>query len=122
MWGVRMSEGVALRTRVGALLLVCLVLPAATMFGLGATACSETCARRPDHRLDRFKTDADTAPLIGLSRSEVFARLGPPTSPSLQTGGDMNYWLRPQGFCMDGWYLALYLEDDVVVRARVIGG
>lgn len=99
-----------------------LAVSSASFVTATGAACSETCPRKPDHRLDGIRTDTDAERLLGLTRAEVIAKLGPPTSPSLDPGGDMNYWLRPQGFCMDGWYLALDLEDERVVRARVVPG
>lgn len=79
------------------------------------------CSRGPDHTLDRFSSDRDADRLIGLTREEVIADLGEPTSTRFAPEWDMNYWLRPQGFCMDGWYLVLNLSDGRVVQAKVLG-
>ncbi len=79
-----------------------------------------SCQRGPDHRFDRFKNDGDATVLVGLAEQDVKARFGPPGA-RFAPEWDMSYWMRPQGLCMDGWYLVLDLDGDGVVRdARVL--
>lgn len=87
-----------------------------------SSAVDPECPTGPDHRLDEYITTRDATSLIGLPEAEVSRKLGPPTSDKFEPEWDRSYWLRPQGFCIDGWYLVLDLDDHgVVVDARVIG-
>lgn len=82
---------------------------------------SSGCERKPDRRLAEFRDSTDAAALVGLSEEDVRARIGQPSSDRFPDW-DETFWLRPQGLCMDGWYLALKYENGVVSEAAVIPG
>ena len=59
--------------------------------------------------------------MIGLTEAEVLETLGEPTSERFAPEWESSYWLRPQGFCMDGHYLVInYDLDRRVSDARVV--
>ena len=80
------------------------------------------CSRGPDGRLARYDDPREARSLVGRSRDEVTREIGTPTSERFASEWDASYWLRAQGFCMDGWFLVLdYDADDRVADARIVG-
>jgi len=91
---------------------------------LAGPGCSSACARPSDSRFDRVQSDADAQKYVGWSRDEVVSAFGETAGASRLPGEwEVTYWMRPRGFCMDGWYLALdFGSDDRVSRAGVRPG
>jgi hypothetical protein len=60
-------------------------------------------------------------PLVGMTRSEVTALLGPPTRTNYFREWDMVYVMGPEpGFGVDNVWLVLRLADERVVEHRVV--
>lgn len=101
------------------------LISVALLVGAGASsaACDQSCERGADSRLKQMDDDSDALMLVGLTRDEVVARFGPPSSERFSPEWDSTYWIRSQGFCMDGWYLVVdFDEQQMVVRAKVLPG
>ncbi|MEZ4492449.1 MAG: hypothetical protein R3C29_03940 [Dehalococcoidia bacterium] len=84
-------------------------------------------ARRPvshigaNHGFDEFHSYDDAQSLVGLSENDIVGRFGLPTTEKWEPEWDAAYWMRLQGFCMDGWYLVLNYDDSrEVVAAGVV--
>ena len=102
---------------------VVLVLVATTlsMSSCGFGFNSENCANPPNHGFDEFHSYDDAQSLVGLSENDIVGRFGLPTTEKWEPEWDAAYWMRPQGFCMDGWYLVLNYDDSrEVVAAGVV--
>jgi hypothetical protein len=80
---------------------------------------SSGCARAPDSRLSGIQDEADAQALVGLNRVDILNRFGPDTGKRFDDW-DATYWLRPQGLCMDGWYLAIDYDDQQVVESAAL--
>lgn len=85
------------------------------------TGCSSGCARPPDSRFDAIRDNTDAQALVGRTRADITAEFGDAPATSRFAGEwDTSYWMRPQGMCMDGWYLVLdFGRDGHVTHAAV---
>ncbi|MCA9844506.1 MAG: hypothetical protein KC491_07590 [Dehalococcoidia bacterium] len=80
----------------------------------------ELC-KSANHGFDEFHSYDDAQSLVGLSENDIVGRFGLPTTEKWEPEWDAAYWMRPQGFCMDGWYLVLNYDDSrEVVAAGVV--
>lgn len=86
--------------------------------------CSSGCARPPDSRFDDIRDNTDAQALVGRTRADITAAFGDAPATSRFPGEwDTSYWMRPQGMCMDGWYLVLdFGRDGRVTHAAVRPG
>lgn len=117
-WFLHLRASRARRTVMATIIVVVVATSSASL-----AACDQSCGRRADSRLSGFDDDRDAQSLVGLTRDEIHARLGTPTSERFSPEWDSTYWIRPQGFCMDGWYLVVeFDEQQVVTRATVLPG
>lgn len=84
----------------------------------------EPCPRDRDERFNAIKTTADAEQVfLGKSRDEIVEQYGQPGPARFGTDYDATYFMRPQGFCMDGWYLAINFDSHgVAVEAAVLPG
>lgn len=89
-------------------------------------ACAEAwvCPRERDSHFDAFQTTEQAErTLLGRTRDNIAAEYGQPDSERFGSEYDATYWMRPRGFCVGGWYLALNFDDQgVAVEVAVLPG
>jgi hypothetical protein len=76
------------------------------------------CQRSRDARFRNIEGIVESGELLGLTPEAVSARFGAPRSGS-KFGADQFYYVGPDSACIDSVWLALYVQDGVVVRARI---
>lgn len=84
----------------------------------------DPCPRDRDSRFNAIRTTADAEQeFLGKTRDEIVEQYGQTGAARFGTDYDATYFMRPQGFCMDGWYLAINFDNDgFAVHAAVIPG
>ena len=82
------------------------------------------CPRERDSRFDAFQTTEQAERnLLGRTRDDIATEYGQPDSERFGSEYDATYWMRPRGFCVGGWYLAIKFNDlGVAVEAAVLPG
>lgn len=82
------------------------------------------CPRERESRFDAFQTTEQAErQLLGRTRDDIVAEHGQPDSERFGSEYDATYWMRPQGFCVGAWYLAIKFSDlGVAVEAAVLPG